>query len=289
MGKLDRRASAMSDGSGNLTITFPPVPFRHVWTGTMRVLAAPAASSWTGARNGIDWAGVQTGGAAGVMEGTEGDTISLTGTGYTPSTTYTAAIEGNDVLASEVASFASPFPAAPTSSGGGGGGGLGSLLAYVSYATVPPHVYNHTFSATPPPLWSPWVAVDGTNLAITFTPTSAKVLVRLTGYAELTAGAQIAWGVAPHGLSGFTDVLAAGLVNSLNNTAFAGYIPQSSIVLPVTGLTAGTPLTWDWMWNVPNPSNTNYSISANMYAGGYDPTLGQSLDGGPLVMEVFAA
>ena len=110
MGRLDRRASAQSDGSGNLTITFPSVPFRHVWTGTLRVLSPPNGSSWTGQRNGIDWGGTQVGGSAGVMEGTEGDTISITGTGFTATTTYTAAFEGNDQLASEVAGFFSPFP-----------------------------------------------------------------------------------------------------------------------------------------------------------------------------------
>lgn len=115
MARLDRRASAQSDGAGNLTITFPiPVPFRRVWTGTLRIAAlpnpAPATASWTGLRNGLDWSGQQLGGGSGNMEGTEGDTISLTGTGFTPTTTYTAAFEGNDLAASEVAGFSAPFP-----------------------------------------------------------------------------------------------------------------------------------------------------------------------------------
>jgi len=110
MGALNRRVTAMSDGSGNLSITFPPVPYGHVWTGTLRVVAAPASSSWTGYRNGLDWAGAQTGGSAGTIEGTGGDTISLTGTGFAASTNYTAAWEGNDLAASEVAVYQSPFP-----------------------------------------------------------------------------------------------------------------------------------------------------------------------------------
>lgn len=94
-------------------------------------------------------------------------------------------------------------------------------------------------------------ALDTTNLRHTFTPPTSAVLVRLQG--TLHGGSATPWfpTVLLGVLSGATVMgrtVPAGLPNGLVGSATMYLTVESTFV--VTGLTPGTPLTWDAAYGV---------------------------------------
>lgn len=84
-------------------------------------------------------------------------------------------------------------------------------------------------------------AFDTTNLAVTFTaPTSGAVFVELTGVVNLSAGGSNSWwGVATH-----NTTTVQGSLTSIYQAAAPATMTAR---IYVTGLTANTSYTWDWI------------------------------------------
>lgn len=146
-------------------------------------------------------------------------------------------------------------------------GPSGVALATVAYN--PASLATYTTSSTS------FVAVDATNLTISFTvPASGKVIIVLEAAGKgITATTDLWWAVGPH--SGGVATGSGGSMTSLSNSTRC----RETILL--TGLTPGAAVQYDWLYG---SDTTGQSVS--MFAGG----TGLAGSGtGAAIMAVYAA
>lgn len=141
----------------------------------------------------------------------------------------------------------------------GGGGSTTELLGVAQYDPGTGGSYTTTSTSL--------VDVDATNLAVTFTaPASGKVLVRLTGYCQIssTAGAA-SWGVR----ESTTDLISGAATRESNALCV-------SRAFLITGISGGSH-TYKWAHRATS------GHTASLHYGGAIPS-----GSGPLTMEVWS-
>jgi hypothetical protein len=123
-------------------------------------------------------------------------------------------------------------------------------------------------------------ALDTTNLRITFTPTSDKVMVRLQGTVHgATTFPSILLGV----LEGSTVKGRVAPIGGLKTTAVATSLATQEATFVVTGLVAGTPLTWDAAYGV----ETGVTSTGLKYGGPNNATANDAF--GAFIFEIWDA
>ena len=108
---LRQKVTATSDGMGNVTFTFPQVPVNQAWTGSFAIPSAPASAAFvlnleTGEHGG--WGGPTPWGP---LRLSPSELAVITGSGLTPSTSYTAVLIGDQAQSGVLAG---PYPAPQT-------------------------------------------------------------------------------------------------------------------------------------------------------------------------------
>jgi hypothetical protein len=129
------------------------------------------------------------------------------------------------------------------------GASLG-ILAVKRYAPGGGASYSTT-SAT-------FVAIDTTNLAVTFTaPPSGNVILSCSALVDVSAsGDQYVWQPYIHAGAAVADPVFLGIVSSYYPTAYATFY--------VTGLTPGASVTLDWYWHTQSAGTP----TIHLYCGG---------------------
>lgn len=108
--RLYQVAQATANALGVATFTFPSVPAGLVWTGTVGVRGAPTTAVFEArvgvAAAGVPWGSWQSNGTFGPVQGWGMETLVITATGLTPSTTFYAQWIGDSVFDWEAAPVA---------------------------------------------------------------------------------------------------------------------------------------------------------------------------------------
>ncbi len=94
--RLREPASAVADASGNLTLTFGPVPSGRMWTGTVAILSAPSSAVWSVSVDGFGLGETTGAGPFGPVQGVGSETIVVTGSGFTAGEEYDGRLVGSD-------------------------------------------------------------------------------------------------------------------------------------------------------------------------------------------------
>lgn len=150
---------------------------------------------------------------------------------------------------------------------------LNALLASTYFEPSSQTIYELSQSA--------FIAIDTTNLTLSFTAISSAVVIELEGWAGIfggTTGAQLYWGLLTHGTS--TQV---GYTTTALNSDAAGLSPRVRALIRLTGLNAGNTYQVDWAWGASNASDI-WSMFVQATTG----TPGSGEGGGPAVMRAFA-
>ena len=94
--RLREPASAVADASGNLTLTFGPVPSGRMWTGTVAVVSAPSSALWSVAVGPFGLGETTGAGPFGPVQAVGSETVTIAGAGFVAGETYAGALVGSD-------------------------------------------------------------------------------------------------------------------------------------------------------------------------------------------------
>lgn len=233
-----------------------------LWNGTAWVPTTITQSMVTNAQQGPLTGDVTTSGAAATLVGTTNVEGIIRANSLDQMTAPAAAVSFNSQRLTNLAAPQATTDAAQA---------LGCLLGATYYE--PATAANKTTSS------ASLVAVDTTNLTVSFTAISTAVVVELVspvGFFTNSAQNYVMWALFTHSTTtqvGYTVTALSSSGTTLSPNGFAK--------IRVTGLTAGTSYQWDWAYAVTGGATALMSIHAVTGAA--------SGDTGPAIMQVFAA